>query len=399
MKLYEKNGSFKHVSIRGFNGLSCLVGALVLVMAISLSARAQIAPTPPALLNTNGTADTGGDFIPKVTTDSLGNWVAVWYSFENLGGTAGTDADIFVATSTDYGASWTGPALLNTNGTTDTGSDRRPQLTTDGLGNWVAVWHSPENLGGTAGTDDDIFVATSTDNGASWTAPALLNTNGTTDTDNDEQPHVTTDGAGNWVTVWRSEEDLGGTAGTDSDIFVATSTDNGASWTAPALLNTNGTTDTGSDEEPHVTTDGLGNWVAVWDSTENLGGTVGTDDDIFVTTFVFPGGGGGGGGGGCFIASAAYGTPMASDINALRHFRDAYLLTTPLGTLFVDGYYRTSPPIADFVANHPAAATMVRAALTPVVFVLSSPWRAMAIALLLMGAFMARRQVRVVRVK
>ena len=101
----------------------------------------------------------------------------------------------------------------------------------------------------------------------------------------------------------------------------------------------------------------------------------------------------------CFVATAAYGTPMADDINALRSFRDGYLLTSPLGTLFVDGYYRTSPPIADFVAKHPTAATMVRAALTPVVFVLSSPWMATAIALLLVSALVARRQVRVARVR
>ena len=39
--------------------------------------------------------------------------------------------------------------------------------------------------------------------------------------------------------------------------------DNGATWTAPALLNTNGATDTGGDTVPQVTTDGMGNWVAV----------------------------------------------------------------------------------------------------------------------------------------
>ena len=36
--------------------------------------------------------------------------------------------------------------------------------------------------------------------------------------------------------------------------------------------------------------------------------------------------------GGCFIATAAYGTPMAGDIEILRQFRDEYLLTNPVGT-------------------------------------------------------------------
>ncbi|MCH7924992.1 MAG: PKD domain-containing protein, partial [Planctomycetes bacterium] len=78
-------------------------------------------------------------------------------------------------------------------------------------------------------------------------------------------------------------------------------------------------------------------------------------DTTHVSTFMAvsvaaPSGGGGGGGGGCFIAAAAYGTPMADDIGVLRAVRDDYLLSTPLGTLFMDMYYRISPPIADVVA-------------------------------------------------
>ena len=79
------------------------------------------------------------------------------------------------------------------------------------------------------------------------------------------------------------------------------------------------------------------------------------------------GGGGGGGGGGCFIAAAAYGTPMADDIDVLRAVRDDYLLSTPLGTLFMDMYYRISPPIADVVAQSAALAALIRLLLVPVI--------------------------------
>ncbi|NIP86081.1 MAG: hypothetical protein GTO03_11145, partial [Planctomycetales bacterium] len=92
---------------------------------------------------------------------------------------------------------------------------------------WVAVWKSAENLGGTIGTDWDILVARSTDNGATWTAPAALNTNADSDSGDDSEPQVATDGAGNWVVVWQSNDDLAGTSGPDYDILRAHSTDNG----------------------------------------------------------------------------------------------------------------------------------------------------------------------------
>ncbi|MCH8201115.1 MAG: exo-alpha-sialidase [Chloroflexi bacterium] len=94
-----------------------------------------------------------------MTTDGAGNWLAVWSSTENLGGAIGTDSDILTARSTDNGATWTAPAALNSNAAADTGDDFSPQVTTDGAGNWLAVWYSDENLGGAIGTDHDILYA------------------------------------------------------------------------------------------------------------------------------------------------------------------------------------------------------------------------------------------------
>jgi len=70
---------------------------------------------------------------------------------------------------------------------------------------------------------------------------------------------------------------------------------------------------------------------------------------------------------GCFIATAAYGTPMAKEIEILHEFRDEYLLTNSLGQALVDLYYRVSPPMADFIAEHPSLKPIVRAGLLPAV--------------------------------
>ena len=75
------------------------------------------------------------------------------------------------------------------------------------------------------------------------------------------------------------------------------------------------------------------------------------------------------GAGGCFIATAAYGTPLAEEIGVLREFRDEFLLTGTLGRVLVGIYYRVSPPIAEFIAEHPELKPVVRTGLLPAVAV------------------------------
>lgn len=74
-----------------------------------------------------------------------------------------------------------------------------------------------------------------------------------------------------------------------------------------------------------------------------------------------------GGGLRCFITTAAYGTPMAAEIQVLREFRDEYLLTNPVGQALVSLYYNVSPPIAEFITEHPSLKPIVRAELVPAV--------------------------------
>lgn len=77
---------------------------------------------------------------------------------------------------------------------------------------------------------------------------------------------------------------------------------------------------------------------------------------------------GGGGGGPCFIATAAYGTPLDGNIDVLRDVRDEFLLTNAVGTAFTDMYYHVAPTVADSVAASPALAAVVRMLLVPVIF-------------------------------
>jgi hypothetical protein len=83
--------------------------------------------------------------------------------------------------------------------------------------------------------------------------------------------------------------------------------------------------------------------------------------------------GGGGGGGACFIATAAYGSYLHPQVQTLRNFRDTRLLTNAPGRAFVALYYRLSPPVAGFIAQHAALRLLVRLLLTPVVLAVAHP--------------------------
>jgi len=78
-------------------------------------------------------------------------------------------------------------------------------------------------------------------------------------------------------------------------------------------------------------------------------------------------GSGDGGGGGCFIATAAYGSKFEKHVQLLRRFRDLYLMPYKIGRAFVSAYYRYSPPVADFIANHDILRMMVRWSLMPLI--------------------------------
>ena len=76
--------------------------------------------------------------------------------------------------------------------------------------------------------------------------------------------------------------------------------------------------------------------------------------------------------GGCFIATAAYGTDTAGELDMLREFRDAVLLPNSLGAEFVSLYYKTSPPLANFISQQEILRTAVRVGFVdPIVAILT----------------------------
>lgn len=69
----------------------------------------------------------------------------------------------------------------------------------------------------------------------------------------------------------------------------------------------------------------------------------------------------------CFVATAAWGTPMASEIGALRRLRDRYLASHGPGQVVLAAYQTVGPRLADAIRGHERVRAVVRAALRPLV--------------------------------
>ena len=74
-------------------------------------------------------------------------------------------------------------------------------------------------------------------------------------------------------------------------------------------------------------------------------------------------------GGGCLIATAAYGSEMAPQVQFLREIRDGKIMATESGTAFMTGfnqfYYSFSPVVADYERENPMFKEAVKVTLTP----------------------------------
>jgi hypothetical protein len=62
----------------------------------------------------------------------------------------------------------------------------------------------------------------------------------------------------------------------------------------------------------------------------------------------------------CFVATSAFESPRAVEVQILRFYRDHYLRKFAAGRKFIQIYYRFSPVIASFLDHHPALKPYVR---------------------------------------
>jgi hypothetical protein len=126
------------------------------------------------------------------------------------------------------------------------------------------------------GADGDIWFVRSVNDGASWSSPALLHSDFSDDSVTDQEVKLSHLGSGVWVAVWHALVIDPGVAITSSHIMYSRSTDNAATWSTPAVL----ADDAPFLRSPSVATDDNGRVLVAWEQSADLWG-FNTDDDVY----------------------------------------------------------------------------------------------------------------------
>ncbi|MDO6762615.1 exo-alpha-sialidase [Agarivorans sp. 1_MG-2023] len=213
------------------------------------------------------------DYYPEVATDNKGNIVAVWEFYDSA-------YDVMYSYSHDNGATWSPRAQLNPDGDIDNLDASRPDIATDGEGTWVAIWGTEEDIQGSGAGDSDIAYQISKDNGKTWGDTTLLNAFGKNTPSSRNSDPVIIIKEQLWLVTWYSNFDLDGGASTDRDILYSYSEDKGGTWSVPAYLNHQASVDSSTDYFVKVDMNDSGFGVAAW-----AGKGTGVDDlDIWAAT-------------------------------------------------------------------------------------------------------------------
>jgi hypothetical protein len=149
--------------------------------------------TLPQQLGSSGTT-IDFEIAVELATDRAGTWIAVWPEY------VGSFLwDVRSSRSTDAGGTWSVPHFLGAG----TQGNEHPVIAAGGAGQWLVAWDTRDI--DSSWNDLDIASSHSGDNGLTWSPAKAVNTNFESDgiLYDDERPQITTDGRGNWIVAWR----------------------------------------------------------------------------------------------------------------------------------------------------------------------------------------------------
>jgi hypothetical protein len=209
-----------------------LAGVLGFGLALfGVGASPAVASTGTWSTPTNVSALGAGGFGQQVASNDSGHVVVTWYSF---------DATTMVSSSQDGGLTWSTPASLSAPG----GDAYGQRVSLNAAGQAVVVWQRLD------GSYNIIQSSSSNDSGLTWSSPVDISQAGTSSS----YAELALDASGNAVVVWQHS------AGSNSVIQSAESSNAGGSWSIPENVSLSGGDAYGAD----VALDESGHAVAVW---------------------------------------------------------------------------------------------------------------------------------------
>ncbi len=184
----------------------------------------------------------------SLATDRAGGWVLAW-----------DGSELRVMHSVDNAATWSAPSV----------ADLGPaslfpayvDVAADGAGTWLMTYQAATHVENET-AQSTIFLSRSTDAGTSWSEPSYFVPWHDEGRGYDSAPSVDCEG-GRCGVAWMSASGTGG-GGIDADILASFSTDAGASWSAPKLVDRAARDDDFQDYTPNLVATDRETWGVLW---------------------------------------------------------------------------------------------------------------------------------------
>jgi hypothetical protein len=241
-------------------GLGSLFSACALVLAAG-NASANTDFGAPLALASRAAGEGVSDHHPDLATDGNGVWISVWVTSDPAFGLTLNERSVAFSRSLDDGRTWSAAQIVRGEFASTTPNSPKASIATDGNGKWIVAHASPTwepNAG-------SIRLSTSTDDGATWSAPVTIHSTASWNGD----PRIASDGADTWLVVWESND---ATLSGDEDwvgVLGSRSTDGADSWSSAAIVGE--TPDCFScypagGVSPRLATDRSGTWIVIFES-------------------------------------------------------------------------------------------------------------------------------------